>query len=229
MVALIDGDWIVYRSCFTDKGKIDFIQTIDAVNFFLDYLVSLDRVSDYRLFLTGSTNFRYEVATIKEYKGHRPKEKPKYYHDVRDYMVRYWNAEISDGVEADDLCAFYQTDETIIIGCDKDLLTIPGWHYRIKKNWYDSHYLYVSPEEATYNFFKQWVVGDVSDNVPKIKGIGEAKVKKLLDGKSKEEMKESVKELYMKHYPDNWYSVMDEVARLLWIKRSPTDEYFYHV
>jgi 5'-3' exonuclease len=227
MKALFDADWIVYRSCFS-KGR-DLIQILELVDFYIQDTLDKLETDDYQLFLTGSTNFRKDIATIQEYKGNRKQPKPPFYHEVREYLVNNWNAIISDGMEADDLCGMNQTEDSIIVGEDKDLLMIPGNHYRIKKNWQENYRMYISEDEAKYNFFKQLVIGDRGDNIPKIPKIGEKKVSKILEGKNSIEMKETVEGLYKEHFGDDWHKIMDEVARLLWIKRDPELEYFHYI
>jgi hypothetical protein len=224
MTLLLDADFLVYRVCYT-KDK-DFIQILETLDWYISDIIRSTEADDYKIFLTGSTNFRKEVATIQEYKGNRKKEKPKFYYEVRDYMVNNWGAEISENCEADDLVGIHQTEDTIIGGEDKDLLTIPGWHYRIKKKWSENCKIYVSEEEACYNFHKQLILGDRSDHIPKIPGIGEVRVKKLLDGKTNEERKEIINELYKTHFGEAWFATLDEVARLVFIQRRNAKEYY---
>jgi len=39
--------------------------------------------------------------------------------------------EARQGLEADDEMAIYQTDDTIIVSLDKDLLQVPGKHFSL--------------------------------------------------------------------------------------------------
>jgi hypothetical protein len=235
MTALIDADFLVYRTCYS-KGK-DFIQILEMVDWYLSDIIRSTQAEKYKVFLSGSTNFRKELATIQEYKGTRKKEKPKFYHEVRDYMVGSWGAEVSSNCEADDLCGVHQTEESIIIGEDKDLLTIPGWHYRIARKWDDNCKILVSPEEACRNFYVQCLAGDVSDSIPGLLNPEKLHFKNpprfsnevassLLEGKSPEEMKAIVVDLYKQIHKDEWYPRFDEVCRLLFIRRKGTNEYF---
>ena len=65
----------------------------------------------YNLYLTGKGNFREEVATIKKYKGNRPKTKPHHYQRVRDYLVKFRKAKVIEGMEADDAISIRQMED----------------------------------------------------------------------------------------------------------------------
>ena len=72
--------------------------------------------------------------------------------------------------------SFIQDEACILVSIDKDLDTVPGWHYN-----YDKKITYfVTPEEASYNFYYQLLVGDSSDNIKGAVGVGPAKAKKIL-------------------------------------------------
>lgn len=86
------------------------------------------------IFLTGTGNFRYDVATVKPYKGNRKAEdKPFYLPSVRKYLETKWGAVVVDGMEADDaLCITaerYEPEEVTIASRDKDLRQYPCVHY----------------------------------------------------------------------------------------------------
>ena len=146
------------------------------------------RPGDYQIFLTGKGNFRHDVATIQKYKGNRDKSrKPRWYNEAREYLIKYYNAKVCDGVEADDELAKAQSSNTIICSIDKDLLQVPGLHY----NWVKDEKYEVSPQEGTRRLWEQVLTGDATDNIPGIKGIGPVKAKKLLkDCATEEEMRE---------------------------------------
>lgn len=233
MRLLLDADFLVYRSAF-QKGK-EFIQMLDGLDWCIDDIIRQTDAESHRIFLTGSENFRKVIA--EDYKSNRPKERPPYYQDIRDYLVRNWNAEVSDGCEADDLCAMNQTEDSIVAGEDKDLLTIPGWHYRIAKKWSDNKKIYVSEYDAKRFFYTQCLTGDKSDAVEGLKNpaklhhknppnFTEDSAAPLLEGKTVEEMKAIVQDLYRTVYGEEWFVKFDTTCRLLWLKRSPTSEYY---
>jgi hypothetical protein len=230
---LLDSDFLVYRSCY-QKGK-DYIQILDGLDWCISDIVRKTESDSYRLFLTGQENFRYQLD--ENYKATRPKEKPKYYYEVRQWLVDTWGAEVSSNCEADDLCAIHQTENTVVGGEDKDLLTIPGWHYRIAKKWNDNRLIYVSEDEASFNFWKQVLTGDGADNVPGLTNPEKLHHKKppkfsddtattVLENKSPEQMKEIVQQLYKQIFGDDWYERYDKNCRLLFLQRKDQKEYF---
>jgi len=115
----------------------------------------------YQVYLTKGKTFRDDL--VDYYKANRdPKAKPSYYNEIRQYLVDEWGAEYGDYIEADDLCGIYQDKTTIISSIDKDLDTIPGWHYNPNKK---IEY-YLSKVEALRNLYGQWLTGDTADNIP---------------------------------------------------------------
>jgi hypothetical protein len=135
----------------------------------------------YRGYLTGSGNFRDTVATIQPYKGNRDKDhKPVHYEAIREYAVHKWGAKVVDGIEADDAISIEHTrrsESTIIASVDKDFDQLSGWHYNPTK---DVGY-FVTPEQATYNFYKQCLTGDTADNILGIPGIGPRTAERILE------------------------------------------------
>src|SRR5687768_549026 len=48
---------------------------------------------EYKAYIQGDGNFRDQLATIKPYKGNRDKNhKPKYYKEIKEYVINQWNA-----------------------------------------------------------------------------------------------------------------------------------------
>lgn len=133
---------------------------------------------DFKLFLTGKTNFRYNI--YPEYKAHRKEQvKPKYLPVCIEHLIAEWGATVSDGCEADDMVGVehYATDcASTIVHIDKDLNMFSGWHYNPRRK---ERYL-VSPMDALRCFYTQLLQGDVSDNIKGAKGIGKVKAERLL-------------------------------------------------
>lgn len=176
----------------------------------------------YRIFLTGPGNFREKIATILPYKGNRdPSHKPKYYKEVKDYLINVWKAEVIEGMEADDMMGITQwaarDKSTVICTIDKDMLMIPGYHYNLNSK----EQKWVDLDEANKMFFWQMLVGDSTDNIPGIKGMGVVRSSNLLDPLHGDAnaMKEAVWPYYVKQYGDAASDAWNEVAQLLFIKR----------
>lgn len=214
MKALVDADILVYRFGFASEGDpAEF--ALARLSEFLDNLyieLSVDEVWGY---LTGTNNFRHEIAVTAPYKGNRIMEKPYHFQLLREYMERAWGFEVIDGMEADDAIGIEayrnEPEETIIVSIDKDLNMIRGNHFNFVK---DEKY-YVTDEEAIRNFYLQILTGDKVDNIIGLQGIGPVKSKKLLkDCNTELEMYEAV----LKAYDGDEARVLEN-ARLLWILR----------
>ena len=191
---------------------------------------------DGMIYLTGEGNFRHEVATSHVYKGTRDKDhKPIHYQAIIDYLVDHWDAEVVEGMEADDAMGIAQCDriyggyadfggdtsveESIICTIDKDLDMIPGWHYNFMKG--DKYFTTI--EESDYFFHKQMLTGDRVDNIVGIYGIGDKKADKALKGKSYKERERVIKKAYAKEFGDCFMDRYKENEQLLWILREPLD------
>lgn len=202
-------------------------------------IVDTTKASSHRVFLTGDAirdgvdpNFRIETATIQIYKGNRKQPKPLHYTAIRDYLIRVFDAEITNGYEADDALGINQTESTIIATIDKDLDMIPGYHY----NWNKANMYCVSDKQAMRFFYTQLLTGDNTDNIRGLPGIGPHRAKKLLAKCVTEE------DLFWKCvccYEDHLsvdptsrtvfpsyrepYKAMLETGKLLWIMRNENE------
>lgn len=219
---LIDADVTTYVSCYNGKG--DFLMTVDELDDWLLYV--LERFpGNPSLFLTGKGNFRYQL--YPKYKENRKdKVKPVHLQSLREYLVEFWNAQIVDGMEADDAIAMAAGTDTVIISNDKDFLQIPGKFYNpLKKIEFE-----IDAYQATYNFWKQVITGDSADAIPGLGvwGWGEKSTKpdKLLGGLGKQDLRPCVEGLYKEHYGEGWYERMDLMCRLLFLLRSPNSQYY---
>jgi hypothetical protein len=215
--ALIDGDILVYRIGFASQDTTDKL-AIARMAEFLEELVMRPDVGDYQGFLTGSNNYRNEIAKTAPYKGNRVGEKPIHYDLLREYLQKAWAFEMQEGQEADDAIgiaayAFPDPEDYLIMTLDKDLDMIRGWHYNFIKN---KKYL-IEEYDGIVNFYKQILTGDRVDNIVGLKGIGPVKAAKLLkDCVTEIDMYKAVLAAY-----DNDEERVLENARLLWIRREP--------
>ena len=139
---------------------------------------SFPTVTDHKHYLTGATNYRDAVATIAPYKGNRVgMQKPFHLPACREFLGTKYDAVIVEGYEADDAVSMAQRNHTCIVSIDKDLNTVPGWHF----NWGKGELYYVTIEEAEYFFWQQMIQGDATDNIKGVPRYGEKKAKKVLD------------------------------------------------
>ena len=174
------------------------------------------QVNDYVGFISGKDNFRDKLVTY--YKANRdPLHKPEYFEDIHNYLVNVWDAVIVDGIEADDALGLSQTDDTIIASIDKDLDTIPGWHYWTNKGVY-----HISEHEALQFFYTQLLMGDPTDNIKGVPGIGKVKAHYAMEDKWTEvDMLGTAIHYYEEYYKDTDLAIemLEENAQLLWIQR----------
>ena len=183
--------------------------------------------SDIVMHLTGKTNFRNGIATIKPYKGNRKDNaKPVHADQLRDAIGSTWKTVVSEDEEADDTIGYSHTaalelgHDSIIVSIDKDLDMIAGKHYNFRK----SEMYYVDEEQAERAFYEQLLKGDTTDNIQGVRGVGEARAREALDkATSVEDMELVCERMYKKGYGDKWYDSLIENARLLWIRRLPDE------
>ena len=180
------------------------------------------------VYLSGKNNFRKEVGVTKPYKGSREfMAKPKYFREVREYLIKEWGAEVIDGIEPDDKIGIESQrlgEGSIRCTIDKDMDQLPGWTY----DWVGDSVRRVTRREADFNLYAQVLSGDPVDDVPGLPGIGKKTAQKLLSGAT------SSKDLFSRawgvyrdrlEYPsieDTW-GYFREQARLVYILRHEGD------
>lgn len=189
MIPLIDADVLVYEVGFgvmtgwegDDPPPFDMAR--ELLERKIDNICAMvGATAPPILYLTGSGNFREQIATLKPYKGTRFAEKPYHFNNLRNYLVGVLGAITVDGMEADDAMSIEQVRNdrvyhsmllsgkeegcihTIICSRDKDLKQVPGWHY----SWEMGNQPSFGPEECTdYGWIK------ISENRKKLFGMGD--------------------------------------------------------
>jgi len=136
--------------------------------------------------------------------------------DCKAFLTTEYNAITTDGYEADDALGFNQTEDSIICSIDKDLLMIPGHHWNFVKK----EHREVSELDGIKAFYRQMLIGDSSDNIFGVKGIGKVKAAKLIDHlETEDEMFKLVVDLYSD--PERF--IMN--ADCLWIWRKEKEHF----
>lgn len=210
----------------------------------IEAILDNTKATKYVIYLTGEDNYRNDL--VDYYKANRKDaRKPKWYQEIRDYLVDHWGAEVVNGIEADDAMGIAQIKglqwiddglaissyveghpdvawacdlegDTTICTLDKDLNMIPGWHY----NWVKQQQYWVTEDEATNFYYTQLCTGDSTDNIAGIPKCGPVKARKILEGKTGElELYAAVLAEYTKVYKDLGEEKLIENANLLWILR----------
>jgi len=195
MIALIDGDSIIYKVGFALEEEIE------DCNLGVSYHVDLDNAKDFIdgiidgiLFNTDcdscelwigerGTNFRYKLSEgLKDlYKYNRKdSRKPDKYNEMLQYLKTQYKSMSPINCEVDDIVVAKKTespDDYILCAIDKDVLyQSVGKHYNYGKD----QWVTVTQEEAIYYAYLQTLTGDTTDGYKGCKNIGPIKAKKLL-------------------------------------------------
>ena len=213
MKALIDGDIVVYRAAASAEEDDQWIAQARADQMMQDILADTGSTS-YSVYLTGSGNFRREIAP--SYKANRPDSRPKHWEAVREFLITQHKAVVCNGFEADDQLGIDQDKthgSTVICSIDKDLLQIPGKHYNFVKKVFQE----VTHDQGIKALYVQSLVGDRSDNIFGVQGIGPVKAEKALAELLPEEYYEACRSLY--NDDDRYHLNM----KLLYIWQKPND------
>jgi len=216
----------------------------------------------YEAFLSRGDTFRHELATIQPYKGNRdPAKRPKWANRIKDMYHDVFNARWCDGYEADDAISMRQWNDytalsvlgggdeqyikdnmnTVVCSRDKDLNTVPGWHFQwtLKREkekaqkraqelgevYRDKPPYFVTLIQAIRNFYKQMLTGDPVDNIHGLYNVcpKSAWVKQLDEMDNEADMYKHVVEKYKKYYAGKWYEWLTETGKLLHLWRKPND------
>ena len=201
MIATIDGDIVAYRCAASCERTISpGVRVCEAeeevallrTEQLMKQIIHSTQADKYNCFLSLPKNFRYII--YPEYKANRKDTvDPVHRKACKQYLLNHWNAEVFSGYEADDAMAWSQRNDTIICSIDKDLKQVPGKHYNfVKEKWDD-----VSTVQGLSTFYQQVLIGDKTDNLFGLTGIGPKKAAKYLEGCYEEqEMFDTVYDMY---------------------------------
>lgn len=219
MLALIDGDLITYPSAASCKENDPFEVAKYRMEEKIREILDVVQATEFKIFLSCN-NFRKSL--FPSYKANRDNiERPKHLETCREYLIYEWNAILKDHYEADDLLGIFQTDQTMLCSYDKDLKMIPGKHY----NWNKKIFETVDLQSGIQHFYKQMLIGDSSDNIIGINGIGKVKADKIISPlNTEQEMFDTVYSLYTKHNIQDSF-VMNAVC--LWILRNEEETWVH--
>lgn len=138
-------------------------------------------------FSSGKANFRFDV--FSEYKANRKGRTPAGLSQLKKDLAEKYAGAIHTKYEADDAVVHLMnkyTDKYILVALDKDVLnSVEGRNfnyyesalYKIEMKWVD-----VDRYTALTWRYLQTLMGDKTDNIIGLKGIGPAKAAKILQG-----------------------------------------------
>lgn len=201
-----------------------------ALNLSIDKILEQPWIKDYRLLIGGSGNFRYDAATILQYKGQRP-AKPELLQAVKDYMIKKYGDRmiLAYDEEADDVISIMgwkwyryakeQKDplasDVVLCYVDKDIDIVPGLRWNYMK---EGPVYWQNNVDGFRCFCLQTLKGDKSvDNIPgltryshhtaehfqtrKSAGVGPKIAEALLEGcDTVKEMMQRVIDIYKVEY-----------------------------
>lgn len=246
-IAIIDGDVVAYNSCESRYKSVNGVYTYTGappeysteedeeylekcwVNFqrIVEETVEFCFADDYLMAVKSDINFRDEI--YPDYKANRAKDVKKrnvFVPVIRQRAVDSGMAVEAVYREADDLLRMWSEqvkqagDKFVICSLDKDLLCIPGTHFRMKSH----EMLEVSEEEANKVYYEQLLKGDPSDNIPGIVGVGPVKAQKLLANcHTEKEFREQVINCYKLVYEDDWRNMLNANGKMIHLQRYPGD------
>lgn len=230
MIALIDADIVLHRVGYTTNNEEEWI-AYARCDEMLDSILLDTSSSEFELWLSDNRDATFRFHLSPEYKANRVAPRPKHYDAIKGHLIKQWGARIASEMEADDALGIAQDKsgaETVICSIDKDLLQIPGQHYNfVKKEWES-----VTAWEGLKWFYKQILIGDVSDNVKGCTGIGQVKAGKAIDPIAEEageaELYLAVRKLYEKQEKDlSPDAITDRIllaGRLLKIRQQESED-----
>ena len=215
MKALIDADIVAYRAACSAEEDDLWIACARADQMMQDIIADTGATS-YAAYLTGKGNFRRELT--ETYKANRPDDRPKHWQGIREFLITNHKAIVCDGFEADDQLGVDQDKthgSTVICSIDKDLLQIPGKHYNFVKKVFQE----ITHDEGLKRLYIQSLVGDRSDNIAGIAGIGPVKAEKAIGGLLPKEYYEACRSIY--NDDERFHLNM----KLLYIWQKPNDQW----
>lgn len=243
---LIDADYAPYAF----GGHPDFDACVKTSEW-LEWLYEKRGTRDAIIFISGPGNFRYRIGTMKPYKGNRAdKEKPESYLAVREHLKKDPKTIEVHGTEADDAIIMvkkiYQDDyDCEIVSDDKDMVQEVGKHFRHSKNIeldidheivahpvivlnqddiFDSKTIWVTEYYGDFRVYQQMLIGDSSDNIPGVPGIGKSNKifkEEFVEGITVDEARAIVWKEYLKYYGLNAVDAYLEQYRLLRLMNNP--------
>lgn len=182
-ICLVDADTALYLVCHNKKDEEPktFNDCCTQIDTLIENIMIATNSTHYILFLTIGKCFRYNITDT--YKSTRKSEKPPFFKELRQYLIDEYKAEFSHNWEADDLVLtnrkllLKQGLNCFIASPDKDIKKTFGETYDYKKlEWANT-----SEWEACEYFFRSMIVGDSSDGISGLKGLGEKWVDKLFE------------------------------------------------
>lgn len=193
MLVALDGDIICYRCAASAEQEEQEFIPLSRVSNLVREIMQATGATEHKAYISGPNNFRRILYPA--YKANRKQQPPKWLESCERLLIEEFGAIVTDGCEADDMLGVVMSSQAdaICASIDKDLNQIEGQHY----NFVQKRFEYITPERAIREFYLSMLVGDRTDNIFGVKGIGKAKAPRILEGcETEEEMFDTVRECY---------------------------------
>lgn len=239
-ILLLDADSLIYICSVKDTLS----ECISEFDIRFDKILKSTEATEYIGYITYGNCFRYMISSTYKYKR-KFSDSPKWLKALKEYTITQYGFRGHHGLEADDLVGLAKTYynnlkiDNIIGSIDKDVLKqIPGTHfnYKFDKDTEDfAGEVHTTPDEAIRFLFLQVLMGDSTDGIQGLKGVGEVKANKYLDDnpintselESKDVLSDYIKlvlDIYGTYYsPIRALKHFTESFRLVYILRTKED------
>jgi len=192
LIAYVDADIWVYRITASCEKPVNWKGDLWTMHCDMAEVKTLidDAVVDLKermeadtvvMCFSGPNNFRKKINP--QYKFHRATtRKPMCYVPAIEYCKENFSSIIEPTLEADDVIGIHTSQDSeivqrVIVSDDKDLLTVPGWHWDD-----DLSTIFFQPlQTANWYFLKQTLTGDATDNYKGCPKVGPKTAEKILD------------------------------------------------
>ena len=209
-VLLLDGDLIAYRTSAAKEHPInwgDGLWTLHsdekecqlAAKQYIEHLQTITGIDEVVIAHSAPVNFRKELNPT--YKANRAEtRKPMALKPLQAWLKEEYSVLGFPRLEADDVMGIAGSEGGsmfIIISDDKDMMTIPSWHFIPDTR----TFMEVNRAQANFNFYCQALTGDATDNYKGVPNVGRKTAEKILmgvDPLDEVTMWERVKHSYLK-------------------------------
>jgi len=218
-----DGVWT--HTGNTDRAKYEFDNLVDTI------IDDLSKWYDDDVFVEINMCFSSKSGSFRKLiwdgykKSRKGKRKPVIMDDLRQWVEDCYNCISEPWLEGDDILGIWgamydvplKPTGTVKVMCsiDKDLMTVPGYHY----NWDKRELGVVSVDRATAskNFYLQTLSGDSVDEYPGCPTIGPKRGLKIIEDALKDGVPlwEAVVKTFESHNKDKLFAL--QMARCAYI------------
>jgi 5'-3' exonuclease len=252
---LIDGDVIVYGALYNRWGSVydgpekQFTKEQDH-KYLIDGILNLDTIiknlketlfaEHVKIAIKGENNFRYQVwPDYKKSRKQSSRPIKAFVQVLTECIIQRYNAIPAHGMESDDLLAMWRNESIaagktpVIASVDKDMLCLPGLHYRLPKGTcYGeesrdiTRLIKVTDWEADRFYYKQLLMGDPTDSIPGLPDIGPKRAEAIIsDCKTKEDLQYMVCYAYKHLIGEKWKEALITTGKLITLWPHPNYEF----